>query len=73
MHSLRRFAQLRAHRANVRQPAGDIAFDRPVPRAVSRHLSETVDRRGQDKAAEVVDMLANEVHPAGRAPMPTRP
>ena len=73
MHSLRRFAQLRAHRANVRQPAGDIAFDRPLRRGVPGHLSETVDRRGQDEAAQVVDMLANEVHPAGRAPMPTRP
>src|SRR5437773_811989 len=61
---LRLDAQLLADRAHVREPSLDIARDRPFVCGVSRNLGIAVDRGGQNDAAEVVDVLADEVHAA---------
>src|SRR5260370_58383 len=69
-HGLRLGIELDADRAQVLETAADVAFDRPIARTPSADASVAIDRGRQHHAAQVVDVLSDEVDPSGCAAMP---
>src|SRR2546430_494758 len=64
--------QLISQRPRVGQAARDSALETPLRCRASPHGREPIDRGGQHDAAQVVDVLADQVHPARRPTGPLR-
>ena len=70
-HHLGLHAELDANRAQVLEPAIDLAIDRPRLRFAPADPCVPIDGGRQHYATEIVDVLTDEVHAAGRAALPT--
>src|SRR6266566_810793 len=69
-HHLWRRAEVDADGAQVLEPAAHVAFDRPLPRFAPGDPRVPIDSSRQHHTAEVVDVLPDEVHSAGRTALP---